>query len=195
MTAPTVLVDRPEDLAAAQRYGVALATLLDWRSGWPGDADDFCWDDPDVDAQIRWLVGAAEGHGVALATLLDWRFGGWLGEGDPYDPAWNWKDPEVVAQIRWLALIEQCGGAGADSYDAAAGPVLRASGCVYAYRVFGSTEWVPIVGEDGLERHVARLGEFQLVATAAVRPVRDQATVECDLAATPGGLRPRSRLA
>ncbi len=98
-------------------------------------------------------------HGVDGLTLQRWRAAGWLGDG-------GWDDPDVDAQIRWLGQIDELKGA--DCHDAAAGPGLRASGCVYAYRVAGCTEWVPVAGADGPERLVAGLAGMPLVSVAPV---------------------------
>jgi hypothetical protein len=125
----------------------------------------------------------AERHGVTVDTLDDWRYWGWLGTADDAGDEFLWGDPEVDAQVGWLATIARWTG-GPDEHDAAAGPQLRTSGCVCAYRVAGTTQWVPLLG-DNLEQFTAGLPDLKTVVTTL--PVRPPVAREGDCGWEPWG--------
>ena len=112
----------------------------------------------------------ARRHGVAVETLDDWRYWGWLGTGGGDDDAgFRWDDADVEAQVHWLATVGRWTG-GPDEHDAAAGPELRTSGCVCAYRIAGTTEWVPLVGGNLDQFAAALVGTPSVVTVLAVHP-------------------------
>jgi hypothetical protein len=115
----------------------------------------------------------AQRHGVAVATLDEWRSWGWLepggGAAGNAGDGFSWEDPEADAQVNWLATVRRW-TTGPDEHDAAAGPWLRTSGCVSAYRIAGTTDWVPLVGAN-LDQFGTVLGGLKSwVTVLAVRP-------------------------
>jgi hypothetical protein len=83
---------------------------------------------------------------VSEWTLLRWRRRGWLGGTDLSwaDAEAGWAQPEVVAQIAWLVVMHELKRPRrVDAADVAAGPALRAAGCLYGWRALGSDCWEP----------------------------------------------------
>jgi hypothetical protein len=83
---------------------------------------------------------------VSEWTLLRWRRRGWLGgtEVSWADAESGWAQPEVVAQIAWLVVMHELKRPRkVDAADVAAGPALRAAGCLYGWRALGSDGWEP----------------------------------------------------